>query len=197
MKKNLGRNEDLSERIRIIPVPLSDSNRTIEFNYSDKVDNETSSGGYISGSHPPLSFDTYRGARFQKSEIKSRKLDDIVGDNEYQSIALLKVDVEGAEHLVIRGATNIIKASKPIIMVEVHSVASMLELACDLTMMGYDLEPIEISSSNRCFVARHSAGFPNGFLGQNAHQSLGGRCCPAIIHPAFRLWLVDYPWLFR
>lgn len=54
------------------------------------------------------------------SHIKTTTLDSIVGKDRYSSIGLLHIDVEGFEKKVLKGAENIIKYSKPIIIFEQH-----------------------------------------------------------------------------
>lgn len=52
--------------------------------------------------------------------IKTTTLDSIVGKDRFSSIGLLHIDVEGFEAKVLKGAKNIIKYSKPIIIFEQH-----------------------------------------------------------------------------
>lgn len=54
------------------------------------------------------------------SRIKTTTLDSIVGKNRYACVGLLHIDVEGFEERVLKGAENIIKYSKPIIIFEQH-----------------------------------------------------------------------------
>ena len=50
------------------------------------------------------------------------RLDDYVTANRLKP-ALIKIDVEGAEHEVLKGAAETMKTHRPVLVVEVHSFA--------------------------------------------------------------------------
>jgi len=68
--------------------------------------------------------------------------------------SVIKIDVEGAEELVIRGAEKIISKYKPVLFIEVHGILQMYALGKILTKLKYDLELLDDagSSANKCFV---------------------------------------------
>ena len=43
-----------------------------------------------------------------------------IDDLNYKNVSFMKIDVEGAELLVLKGAINTIKNSRPIIMIEIE-----------------------------------------------------------------------------
>jgi len=51
-----------------------------------------------------------------KLEVQTKKLDDIISEN--VRVDLIKIDVEGAELLVLQGARNTLKRNKPIVLFE-------------------------------------------------------------------------------
>ena len=68
-------------------------------------------------------------------KIKTERLDDYSFDR----VDLLKIDVEGFEHEVLKGAENTINKFKPRIIIETHSIA--LRRTCDQYLLnhGYSL----------------------------------------------------------
>ena len=56
----------------------------------------------------------------RKISVPVRKLDDYVAAHNIRDIAFMKIDVEGAEHLVLKGAENVLKRYCPVIMLELY-----------------------------------------------------------------------------
>ena len=56
----------------------------------------------------------------RKISVPVRKLDDYVAAHNIRDIAFMKIDVEGAEHLVLKGAENVLKHYCPVIMLEIY-----------------------------------------------------------------------------
>jgi FkbM family methyltransferase len=152
LRIHLRRNGDLAERIEVMPVALSDRSGVTTFHYSARVDDATSSGGYLDEGESPLTAGIYRRAGFQQCEVATTTLDEVLPGDGARSVALIKIDVEGAECLVLDGGRRLIQRDRPLLLIEVHSVAAMLGLAQRLPGLGYTLEPLEIASSSRCFV---------------------------------------------
>lgn len=76
--------------------------------------------------------------------VEAVRLDDLIGDKSVLRPALVKIDVQGAEMLVLQGASDILKISKPALFVELHdeglkrfdtSVSAILD---HLSQRGYE-----------------------------------------------------------
>jgi FkbM family methyltransferase len=74
--------------------------------------------------------------------VKGRSLDSIVNEMQLESIDILKIDVEGAEPMVLRGGLNTIKKYKPIIFIEI-SPSNYNLVARILKECNYNLTLIE------------------------------------------------------
>jgi len=66
---------------------------------------------------------------------------------------LIKIDVEGAEHLVLEGGKKFIKQYKPIILLEIHSIFNMMKCYEFFSDLNYKLELLQQEPDGRCFIA--------------------------------------------
>jgi FkbM family methyltransferase len=66
------------------------------------------------------SFRNHSYGRARAIRVPVQKLDDYVAAKKVGHIAFIKMDVEGAEHLVLKGAERVLKASSPLIMLEIQ-----------------------------------------------------------------------------
>ncbi|MBI2310252.1 FkbM family methyltransferase [Candidatus Collierbacteria bacterium] len=155
--KNLSLNHDLTKRIKIIKTALSDKNGTVEFIVSDKVEDTRSSGSHLGNITPPEKLSVYEG--FEKTKVKTYRADTLVARKIVPPPNVIKIDVEGAEELVIKGGQKIISKFKPILFIEVHGILQMYALWKILTKLKYKLELLDDAggSSNRCFVVATAA----------------------------------------
>ncbi|MFZ5969207.1 MAG: FkbM family methyltransferase [Bacillota bacterium] len=64
---------------------------------------------------------------FQKVSVKIVTVDDILDDETKKNVRAMKIDTQGYEYEVIRGAQDLIKKSKPIICFESHSCSRYSE----------------------------------------------------------------------
>ena len=87
--------------------------------------------------------------RTQRICVATQKLDDYVAANKIRDVNFMKIDVEGAEHLVLRGAENVLKQYSPVVMLELqrlhteHFGYSPEELIGYLGDLGYHLFEID------------------------------------------------------
>ena len=153
IKINLSENPDLQAIVNIHDIALSNENRDdVEFTFSDCIDDETSSGGFIDGSFKPLADEVYRNNSFKKEKVKVRRLDDMVQEAGIDSVKMIKIDVEGAEQFVIEGALKTLSIHKPKLLIEIHSVIAMLNVTRQLYPLGYHIEVIQEEDAGRCFI---------------------------------------------
>jgi FkbM family methyltransferase len=78
-------------------------------------------------------------ARFRNGTVTTvagRRLDTVCGEHKLPSPTVIKIDVEGAEAHVVRGALTTL-AAKPAIICELHSVDAAVCVAVELSRIGY------------------------------------------------------------
>ncbi|MGH6923672.1 MAG: FkbM family methyltransferase [Propylenella sp.] len=93
---------------------------------------------------PQSSMAKIAGSAFQPDAPQDRRLnvrlaslDSLVVSGEVAPPDIVKIDVEGAEALVLRGAANVLKRHAPIVFAEVHTPALLAECGSLLSEAGY------------------------------------------------------------
>lgn len=101
--------------------------------------------------------DSSGGARFEESdqsdftghistageiEVRAVSLDELIQSGEIPMPNYVKIDVEGAELLVLRGATSIMRHASPTLFLSTHGRAVHDECCTLLESLDYRLEPI-------------------------------------------------------
>lgn len=86
----------------------------------------------------PSNFGTFKATEQHHKDgvVPGDTLGNLIGDT---SVALLKVDVEGAEDSVIRGAISLISKYKPLIVAESHTPQAFRAINALLSPIGYEV----------------------------------------------------------
>lgn len=90
--------------------------------------------------------------KFSEIEVEQRRLDDLIDRGEIERPNFMKMDVEGAELHVLRGARETLARARPIIAAELHTVANAVECTGFLYTLGYETEILEAPSDSRCLI---------------------------------------------
>lgn len=137
----------LEAKLKLSNLALSDSTGSIDF-FSHE-DSDTSGDGFI---------DTGRAKSLAKKiTVKTDTLDNWLENQKLNKIDLIKIDVEGAELLVLKGASISLKKYKPIIFLEIskenlkvypYNEADILNYLESIDYSLYDLKNIKCSEGN-------------------------------------------------
>lgn len=92
----------------IIPVGLSDKTEIASFKYNYSTD---VSGTVKEGFRP-------NGMYCYEKKVILQRGDELIGDQKFNNISMIKIDVEGAEVEVLRGLRNSIKKYRPFVIFE-------------------------------------------------------------------------------
>lgn len=124
------------ENVTIIPCACSDAQSIVTFFHNDN-----NAMGRIESSE-------IEGVNESKMTLVSTVSLDAVADKLNTIPNIIKIDVEGAELSVLRGAERIISTSKPLIFLSVHS--DMLRTTClkYLSDFGYTFAPLQEDHEN-------------------------------------------------
>jgi len=119
--------------ISVMPLALSDSNGLVLL----KVMPDLSMGKLVGSP-----FQT-GAAAVDEMTVSVRTMDGLVEGGNIPLPNVVKIDVEGSEFDVLRGATKVLETSRPCIFLEAHSVA--LETMCSrqLSQAGYDIHRLK------------------------------------------------------
>ena len=150
LRLNLGRNPSLADRIRLRTEALSNHDDVSEFILSDDLTGP-SSGSHLAGATKPLSSVVYK--KFQHGRVNTRRVDSLIAEGE-ESPSVIKIDIEGAELLMLQGAKELLRRKKPLLLIEVHHIHLMFHLGPFLGDFQYRLHLVEGADdcASRCFV---------------------------------------------
>jgi FkbM family methyltransferase len=134
LQENARRN-NIAHIVRIHPLALANATGTARFRASNAP--RESGQGFLVGLGPADL--TWAQRRFSEFPVEQRRLDDVRRDFNIPPPQLIKIDVEGAEVDVLRGAVHTIRAVRPALIVEVHSEFNAAVCAIMLGELGYTL----------------------------------------------------------
>lgn len=152
LHQNFARNLELSKRIVLFPYALSNHDGQASFIFSKEVDNGQSSGSHLSEALVPEDNQIY--SNFQEKLVTTIKADTLIKEDQSLIPSIIKIDVEGAENIVLEGAKEILFIHKPLLIIEVHNITMMFYVQNLLFEMGYKLNIIDDknTSLSRCFI---------------------------------------------
>lgn len=142
--------------IGIFPQALSNKSGTQEFVFTNNVDGWTSSGSFLAGAHTRMKDDTYeREYGFKRTKVPTITLDAFVAKHKIAP-DIMKIDVEGAEHLVLEGGKGVLKKYKPTLLMELHSIFATVETMRILSELAYKTHILHEDPDGRVFIAAES-----------------------------------------
>lgn len=131
LRTNIALNPTLASRISLFPVALSDVAGSATLYH-------------VAEGYDPQAFSLFADGTAQAAEtVETRTLDDLVRDLGLTRLDLVKLDVEGAEALVLEGAVGTLERLRPTVIFEVNStILARTPVAHDaawskLTALGY------------------------------------------------------------
>jgi FkbM family methyltransferase len=124
----------VAAQIEVIPAAVSDVEGEVELLAGDD-----GVVGQITSPGVQLWHDPRQGAR--SVTVKTMRLDSLLGEGR-PGPGLLKIDVEGAEALVLAGAHHLLRHSRPAIVLEVHNQDAHRACVALLKAAGYAVREI-------------------------------------------------------
>jgi FkbM family methyltransferase len=130
--------------VRTFPIALSDHQGRIRLSVPKEVRAQFSYGDSYLSIDPSVNDDP-------TAQIECKRLDDVLADQGIDRVDLIKIDVEGAEHLCLKGAERLLSdSSKPIILMECDETLSrrfgysVFDTLLLLHQYGYDCEQVGV-----------------------------------------------------
>jgi FkbM family methyltransferase len=151
LRLNVDRNANLAPRIKIVSCAVSDSDGEMVFKQSDDLRGQ-SMGGHLDKALPPLNPADY--AKFKTTVVPTVKIDTLIESRGEKAPDIIKIDVEGAEELVLRGAERTLRDRSPVLLMEIHHICLMYSVQNFLNQQGYSMRILdqEHASPSRCFI---------------------------------------------
>lgn len=152
LKLHLERNKDLAPRVLVVEAAVSDHDGEGNFVRSTNIDNGDSSCSFVEGAIPPRDAGAY--ADFGRIKVKILALDSWLAKNAAPGPQVMKIDVEGAELLVLQGGRTVLERFRPTIVMEVHNIQLMFHVQSFLHGLGYRMELLNESwaAPSRCLL---------------------------------------------
>jgi FkbM family methyltransferase len=149
---HLEKNPVHARRITLNPIALSDADGQTTFVFSDDVDGSSSSGSHLESAIVPLAVGTY--AKFKHQTVECLTIDSFVAKADPRIPQFMKIDVEGAEMMVLRGGTAFFAQHRPVIFMEVHNILLMHAVHAFFVGLGYSVKVLdeENSTLSKCFI---------------------------------------------
>ena len=148
----LEKNKNLLGNISTYEIAVSDKIGTEEFNLNEDIESGRSSGNFIGRADTFWNKEIYARKGFRKTSVKTLPIDlfkDKLKINDLPDI--IKIDVEGAEYLVLLGVKNITR-EKPILFIEIHSMLNMYNVLTFLYSLSYKVEMLNTDPNGVCFI---------------------------------------------
>jgi FkbM family methyltransferase len=150
-RMHLERNEAQARRITLNTFALSDSDGELSLVLSEDVDGSSSSGSHLENANVPLEAGTY--SNFKSQTVQTRTIDSFQGSG-VRIPNIVKVDVEGAEMLVLKGGRAFFEKHRPVMFLEVHNIVMMHHVYEFLSTRGYSVRILDEDGAtlSKCFV---------------------------------------------
>jgi FkbM family methyltransferase len=135
LRRNLHRNGRAAARVA--SVAASDTAGEAEFFVADSDEVSSLQSAHVQA---------YEGNPGSRRLVRTATLDELVGEHGFEHVDLIKIDVEGHELSVLRGATETLRTHRPALFVEVTS-ANADEVQALLRDMNYRQRRFEATGS--------------------------------------------------
>jgi FkbM family methyltransferase len=125
----------IADRVTVLPMALADEDGMAEFQVDDV---QTSSGtlSKVTGGMPSEGRRNLRLAPLT-DQVLCRRLDTVVAEEKLPLPDVIKIDVEGAEALLLRGAAGLLRERRPALVVELHGAGPARAVISLLQDFGY------------------------------------------------------------
>ncbi|WP_296320470.1 FkbM family methyltransferase [Winogradskyella sp.] len=131
IEKTITLNADFKSNFKVYNNAVGNFNKTITLNasaFSSNTNKMTSS------------IETYN--------VEMVRIDDVVAKHRIHQINLIKIDVDGIELDILKGASNVIRDNKPIVIVETNSDKKIIDFFKNLDYIIYDMKLDHFDDSN-------------------------------------------------
>jgi len=149
LTKNISENIALCNNIIVIDKAITDYKGSVNFEMiTDLESGWSSSSRILKENERTKDTDVKRNI-----EVATDALDNLVDDGTILKPDFIKIDVEGEEFKVLKGAIKTLLHFKPVLFIEIHSIECMYLIQNELNELGYKVDLLHIEPDGRCFIS--------------------------------------------
>jgi len=146
-------NPEVANAIEVHQLALGNEIGETEFLSNSDLEGGTSTGGFITNASTIWKREVYlEQTGFTPTVVKLETIDNLIDTLKIKPPALIKIDVEGAEQLVLEGAIQTLNKYKPVIIIELHSIFSAYQCMEILKGNKYTTKLLEKESDGRVII---------------------------------------------
>jgi FkbM family methyltransferase len=146
-------NPTLAQRITTFNAALSNESGSTTFLSTDDIEGGSSTGGFIDDAATLWERSRYvQKVGFTKTTVALETIDALVANSRMTPPHLMKIDVEGAEQLVLAGADATLRTYHPTIIIEFHSIYSAYQCMSLLQKYSYTTELLKREPDGRVMI---------------------------------------------
>ncbi|MEX1257212.1 MAG: FkbM family methyltransferase [Gemmatimonadota bacterium] len=151
LMENLNANPSLARTVNHLPVAVANVDGELSIVESGELRGE-SSCSHLEAGLAPLNEAAYAG--FARRMVETVRVDTLIEERKQPMPDVVKIDVEGAEGMVLRGGARFFAHHAPVLFIEVHHIVLMMEIQKLLGGWGYSTEVMEEARStpSRCLI---------------------------------------------
>jgi len=152
IKNNFSLNPEYLENIHLYDFGLSDKNEDAEMLLSDNIESGyASTSQLIKGGGTAIPKAELESIGFFRETIKLKTLDNFVEESGVIP-NIIKVDIEGAEVLFLKGSLKTLTKHKPVLFIELHNVFSTCVVLQILRQVNYEFHVLSEEWGNRAQI---------------------------------------------
>jgi FkbM family methyltransferase len=125
----------IGDRVTLLPMALADEDGSATFQVDD-VQSASGTLDKVTGGEPCVGRRNL-GLGPRTAQVLCRRLDTVIPERGLPVPDVIKIDVEGAEALLLRGAGRLLREHSPKLLIELHGVTEIREVLGLLDDLGY------------------------------------------------------------
>ncbi|MBL8991164.1 MAG: FkbM family methyltransferase [Phycisphaerae bacterium] len=125
----------IADRVDVLPLALGDTDAD-EALQIDRFSTGTATLDRITGGRPSETHEQY-GVGAETETVHVARLDTLVSQGRVRPPAVMKIDIEGAEAMCLRGAEGVLREHRPRLAIELHGLGVAREVIGLLDGLGY------------------------------------------------------------
>jgi FkbM family methyltransferase len=151
--KNIKKNPGAKEKITIIDKAISNEKGTSVFLAFNDIEQGVSSASLL---QKEKSMAKRNDTLAREITVNMDTLDNLIGDGILLPPNIIKLDIEGAEYDALEGSRKLLLQNKPVLMIEVHTILNMYQLAGFFSEIDYQYYLIHTEKDGRVFVKAYT-----------------------------------------